>query len=340
MTYQEFIEKVKTQAHEELGYSMDLMKFYPEGFTSDDPQMIEWIKDSNNRFVGEENTRLLTDFLTMEVPEENGHSSIHRIAIRRMFENGEKNGFDAAFREISILQKDIDDAHVDPEKVELRATTDYEKIRDQLILRPLNYSLHIRDLRGCVYRKVSDFALVLYQLLGDANHSLVTSKIKRDELKRWGMESQEDRVMRDALENTARLYPACVFDQRTGKEENFLEKEFTRQDITFHARCDQIILSTFKTTNGAVALFYPGVIEKMMKIMGGPFQAVFMNINDVMIFAKDDPMAYRFAQTAKESSKMGEMLSGKMYLCDGKQVIPGTVVKIYEDEKGRRAEVE
>jgi hypothetical protein len=163
---------------------------------------------------------------------------------------------------------------------------------------------------------------------------MVTSKIKRDELNRWGMEGQEDRVMREALENTARLYPACVFDQRTGKEEDFLEKEFTKQDITFHAVYDQILLSTFKTTNGAVALFYPGVIEKMMKIMGGPFQAVFMNINDVMIFDKDDPMAYHFAQTAKESSKMGEMLSGKMFLCDGKQVIPGIVVKIYEDEKG------
>ena len=108
MTYQEFIEQVKKQAHEELGYSMELMKFYPEGFTSDDPHMIEWIRDSNYRFVGEENTRLLTDFLTMEVPEENGHSSIHRIAIRRMYENGKKNGFDAEFMEISSLQKDIE----------------------------------------------------------------------------------------------------------------------------------------------------------------------------------------------------------------------------------------
>ena len=329
MTYQEFIERIKKQAHEELGYSLELMKFYPEGFTSDDPQMIEWIKDSNNRFVGEENTRLLTDFLTMEVPEKNGHSSIHRIAIRRMFENGEKNGFDAAFKEISSMQKDIDAAQIDLKRLELR--TDYEKIRDQLILRPLNYNLHFRDLKGCVYRKVSDFVLVLYQVLGDVKHSLVTSKIKRDELKRWGMEDQEDRVMQDALENTARLYPACVFDQRTWKEENFLEKEFTKEDITFHAVYDQIILSTFKTTNGAVALFYPGVIENMMKIMGGPFQAVFMNINDVMIFAREDPMAYHFAQTAKKSSKMGEMLSEKIFLCDGKQVIPGIVVKIYEN---------
>ena len=333
MTYQEFIEQVKKQAHEELGYSLELMKFYPEGYTSDDPQMAVWIQDSNMRFVGKEDTKLLTDFLTMEVPEGKGHASIHRIAIRQMYEDAVKYGFDAAFRDISKLQEDINAAQVDQGRIELRATANYEQIRDQLIIRPLNYSLHIRDLNGCVYKRISDFALVLYQLLGDANHSLITSKIKRSELKRWGMEGQEEKVIRDALENTARLYPPCVYDQRTHKEENFLEKEFTKDDITFRLRTDQILLSTFTSTNGAVALFYPGVAEKMKKIMGGPFVAVFMNINDIMIFDKDDEMAYHMAQTARVSSKLGEMLSEKMYLCDGENITPGLVVKVYKDGK-------
>ena len=35
MTYEEFIEQLKKQANEELGYPMEGMKFYPEGFTSD-----------------------------------------------------------------------------------------------------------------------------------------------------------------------------------------------------------------------------------------------------------------------------------------------------------------
>ena len=168
------------------------------------------------------------------------------------------------------------------------------------------------------------------QVISDDGHNLLTSKIKRNEMEKWRI--NEDEVMRSALENTARLYPACVYDQRTQKEEKFMEKEFTRADITMQApHGKMILLSSTRTTNGAAALFYPGVMQKMMKIMGGPFQAVFMNTDDVLIFDKNDNRASGFARTAKEGSMMGEMLSGKPYLCDGKQIIPGIIVNLYSD---------
>ena len=151
-------------------------------------------------------------------------------------------------------------------------------------------------------------------------------------MKKWGI--SEEQAIQDALENTARLFPACVYDQRTQKEENLLEKDFEKKDITMHAvHGDHILVSTFKPINGAVALFYPGVQEKLLQIMGGPFQAVFMNTNDVMIFDKNDNKAYHFAENAKKSGPMGEMLSEKLYLCDGKSITPGIVMKMYPDGK-------
>ena len=332
MTYEEFIEKAKTIGHDELGFPLERMKFYPRGYTSDDEKEQTFIQDSNWRYVGEQSDELLTDFLVMETPEGQGHSTIHRVAIRYMYEDGQKRGFDEALQDIRSVQKELDDSHVDHNRIEQRALGDYEAIREQLIIRPLNYNLHIRDLKGCVYKRISDFALVLYQIIGNTEHNLSTSKIKRSELKKWGV--SEERAIQDALENTAKLFPACVYDQRTHKEENLLEKDFEKKDITFHApHGDQILISTVQTLNGAVALFYPGVQEKLVQIMGGPFQVVFMNINDIMIFDKEDQKAYHFAQTAKESSSMGEMLSGKLYLCDGKSITPGIVVKMYSDGK-------
>ena len=44
--------------------------------------------------------------------------------------------------------------------------------------------------------------------------------------------------------------------------------------------------------------------------------AVFMNVNDVLLFELDDPSIWRYAKVASKSSDMGEMLSGKCYLCD------------------------
>ena len=333
MTYEDFIEQYKRRAHEELGYDLERMKFYPEGYTSDDQLKLEWIRDSNLRYTGEENTKLLTDILILEVPRDEHNSTFHRIAIRQMYERGQKNGFDTAFNDNREMHNEIKDADVDMERIEARASGDYERIRDQLILRPLSYSLHVKDLRGCVYRKVNDFVLCLYQVLADTGHNLTTSKIKRMDLEKWGIE--EDQVMHDALVNTARLYPACVYDQRTQKEENLLEKEFTKEDISVQAPHSKLInLSTFGTTNGTVALFSPGVLEKLMKIMGGPFQAVFMNTNDVLIFDKDDKAAYQFVKTAKQGKTgMGEKLSEKIYLCDGKHMIPGIIVQVYSDGK-------
>ena len=332
MTYEKFIERYKARVHEELGCDLDRMKFYPAGYTTGDPVMLEWIRDTNLRYTGEGNSRLLTDILAIEVPESGTVGIQYSIAIRHIYNDGQKNGFEAIYEAIRNMRKDAGDVSVDEDRINARASGSYERIRDQLILRPLNYGLHIRDLRGCVYRKVNDFVLCLYQVLADTGQTLMTSKIKRNELEEWGVE--EDVVMHHALENTARLYPPCVYDQRTRKEENFLEKEFTREDIMFQAPHGKLLtLSTFETNNGAVSLFYPGVIEKMLRIMGGPFQAVFMNTNDVLIFDKHDHAAYSFAKTAQGSTGLGEMLSGKIYMCDGKHMIPGIIVEVYPDGK-------
>ena len=134
----------------------------------------------------------------------------------------------------------------------------------------------------------------------------------------------EEKVMQAALENSMRLFPPCVHNFKLQKEVNFLSEGFSKEEIMFTSpftNKKQLLLSTFGTVNGAVALFYPGVIEKMMKVMEGPFLAVFMNINDVMIFERTDIASGRqFAGTAKSGSKLGEMLSGKLYLCDEKGI--------------------
>ena len=322
MTYLEFIEQVKEKAHSELSYDLDMMEFLPEGYTSDDPTKLEEIRFANRRFVGVEADCLLTDFLLLQKKDEkSGIMNVQRLAIRKMYEDSKKKGFDTIFGEVRKTKKGIDEAVIDNEALSKRGDANYDGIREQLILRPLNYSLHIQDLKNCVYQKIGDFVLVLYQLIGNAEHLLTTSKIKRNELEMWGMADQMERVMRDALENTARLFPPCVYNQRTQKEVNFLTEDFTKEDIIYE-NSNMILLSTTKTTNGAVALFYPGVVEKMMEIMGGSFSAVFMNINDVMIFSRNDPRADRYADGAKHSNPMGEMLSGRIYFCDKNGVRP------------------
>ena len=321
MTYEEFIELFKSRAQSDLSYDPALMEFYKEGYSSDDPKILEWIIETNKRFSGQESTWLLKDFLVLKEDAGNGVFVAQRVAIHDLYMDAEKEGFDSVFEDIRKAHEEIVRAKIGG-VISKRTSGSYEAIREQLIVRPLNYSLYIDELAGRVYRKIGDFVLVLYQLIGDSAKTLVSSKIYRDELTKWGMSGQTDKVIDEALANTSRLFPACVYDYRKSSEEdmpvNFLEGDFERKDLTPDGRT--ILLSTFKTTNGAAALFYPGVAEKMMRIRGGAFWVVFMNINDAMIFERGDRLAEEYARAAKRGGGLEEMLSSRIYLCSEKGI--------------------
>ena len=319
MTYQEFVDELKLRVQKELAGSFDSVDFYPEGYTSNDPEMLEFILLCNSQFGDRQDSPWLnTDMLVLSKGTEVVQRQ--RIALKDLYKDVEEHGFDAVFEELCKLTKNFIEIG-DSEAINTRLTSDYNRIRDQLIIRPLNYGLHMQDLQGCVYKKIGDFVLALYQLVGDSDECLTSSKIKRDEVKNWNVD--EATVIQNALENTKRLVPACVHNMKTAEPMDLFTGNFTRDDITdVMYNNKSIILSTFKFTNGAVSLFYPGVVEKMMEIMDGPFLAAFMNINDVMIFERDSHLARKYADSARKSSEMGEMLSGRLYNCDKNGIRP------------------
>ena len=317
MDYEEYVKKIRQQAKEELGYTEDMMEFYPRGYVSEDPEMLEWIRDGNLRFAGLTSDILLTDILLLKKKAPgSGVMRLHRIPTERCWSR--KKDLEDIFKEIREDLALTDKATYSKEALDKRSSGVYEEIRDRLIIRPLNYRLHELDLRGRLYHRRGDIAFVLYQLVGDNKDVLTTSKILKEELKVWGVDILQ--VMEDALNNTARLYPACVYDKKTHREVDLLKTDLAKQDIMVGD--GQTLISTFKTVNGAIALFYPGVVTKLMQIFGGPFYAVFMNINDVMIFERNDVRTRAAAKSAKQSSSMGEMLSGRRYLCDENGINP------------------
>ena len=331
MTYQEFVDELKLRVQKELAGSFDSVDFYPEGYTSNDPEMLEFILLCNSQFGDRQDSPWLnTDMLVLskgikraiENDADADTDIVQRqgIALKDLYKDVEEHGFDAVFEELRKLTKNFVGIG-DSEAINTRLTSNYSRIRDQLIIRPLNYGLHMQDLQGCVYKKVGDFVLALYQLVGDVSEYVASSKIKRDEVKAWNVDEED--VIKDALENTKRLFPACVHAKDTEEKIDFFTGNFTRDDITEVMYGDKsILLSTFRITNGAVSLFYPGVVEKMMEIMDGPFLAAFMNINDVMIFERDSHLARKYADSARKSSEMGEMLSGRLYNCDKNGIRP------------------
>lgn len=315
MSYEEFVEKLKKSIQGDLGYRKEEIEFFEAGYQAIEPKAIQFIRDVNHTYTGEDSPVLLLDVLLLKkeiLPEV---YQIQRVDTKSLYQVALKEGYEEALSRIPENKGKNQAGPIGIDRLKMRVSGNYQDVQDQLIVRPLNYDLHAGELEKAVYRRMGDVTLVLYQILNDTDpKNFLTSKIQKPELRRWNMEDREDEVLDAALQNTAKLYPAVVYDWKRKDETDFLKGSFTREEISFPK--NGIMLTTHLSVNGAAALFYPGVVPKMMEIMGGPFAAVFMNTTDVMILDKDDAMLESWMKTAGEKTSIGEYLSDKSYVCD------------------------
>lgn len=315
MTYEEFINRLKNASHKDFGYPEENIEFFSEGYQSFEPQAVQFIRDANRTYTGKDSSILQIDLLILKTEILKEVYQFQRIDTKALYEIAQKEGFEKAISRIPGYKRGTAAGKTAIEHIKARASGNYAEIRDQLIVRPLNYDLHIGELKKAVYRRIGDVTLVLYQIMDDSDpKNFQTSKIQKPEIDRWGMTGREEEILDAALANTARLYPAVVYDQKKRDEEDFLKGSFTREDISFPK--NRIMLTTHLPINGAVTLFYPGVLPKMLKIMGGPFLAVFMNTTDVMIVDRNYAMLESLTKIAGKRTPVGEYLSDKSYLCD------------------------
>ena len=182
-------------------------------------------------------------------------------------------------------------------------------VKNQLIVKPLNREKYKGLLSDSVYKSVGDFALALYRFIICNDTILLTSKITYDDLRRWHLEENLNTLFHKALENSAKLFPPHIIDLRTGCEEMLFDRRGTYDS-------KEILLSAQVDFNGAASLFYPGVMNEMMKVMAGPFIAIFLGTSYIRIHRPDD-FSYMLTHAVVHDSKLfDDFLSGKIYYCD------------------------
>lgn len=164
--------------------------------------------------------------------------------------------------------------------------SNYESIKDELILRPLNFTRNDAALNGACYIKNGDIALVLYLVIKDDEKTMNTAKVAEDIVKSWGIGKMA--VMIDAMNNTAKKYPARMFtnllniDNASDSESDFMSDTY---DKKLNSGTIPMVTTT-KKTNGAISIFYPEVKEKISEMFDGSFYVAFTSIHEAMIHKK------------------------------------------------------
>ncbi len=195
---------------------------------------------------------------------------------------------------------------------------DYEKIKPNLFVRLLNLDKNRGELKNSVFFSIGDIAMALYVRMGKFDDVVSSFKVKKDMVERWDRRQEE--VFADALQNTSCITPPRIFQwEKLVFEPDYRGDDFMDTLTDFPLKKDAAgnCLSTEERTNGAVAVFLPGVAKRLSDLMGSGFYMVFTSIHEVMIHNDKEAEVERLRSvlidTLREATPEDEVLTLNIY---------------------------
>ena len=160
----------------------------------------------------------------------------------------------------------------------------YQKIRKYLFVKPLNKKAHSLELEDAVHKDVGDIACVVYMMLSNTNEYFCV-KIKNQHLKQWKM--TKEAVMEEALKNTCQMTPPFIYTNGKNKSGgSFMDNGafcLSKSDIVMGVQ-----LCTNAKENGAVCVFFPGILQRLAQLMESDLYILFTSRNESSIYSVNE----------------------------------------------------
>ena len=316
----------------ELGLTEQNVRFYDKGVVpgEGDAALADHISWKNARYLNEDSNAVLSSTLMIQLPVgTEGNAEYISFSMEELSQTYQKGGLDGV---LSAVVTSLKECKINAEKTAgaLEHFAEYEGIKNRLILRPLNYDDNEQILKHGIYRRVGDMALVLYISLGGGKQgsstNVMSTMVSRELFLLWGMEGDEDeeRVLNWAMSNTMRLQPPvfCIISLPAMKVKYIPFMDGT-DGVEVDLDCPMApVLSTEQEINGAIAAFYPGVLERLHQIVGEDFHLVFTSIYDVHIHPisgkiRVETMRDCLAGMNHDINRREELLSRQIYRYNG-----------------------
>lgn len=319
MIYQEFCKefkervlKNKTWGIKEAGY-----RFYPNGLMAQgDPKLLEFIRNTNAKYHGIESDILCGDYVVLRVDMGCDEIAESRYAMRDLYERYQSCGWqeifnilDGHFATVKKFRRDVFSAPFES----------YEAAKERLMIRPINYTDNKFLLKNHIYKLYGDIALVVYLVFYDDERGLGGTKLPKQLLTKWNKSCEE--VYWTGFENTVKKALPRVYENPCADYENPNIGDFMSEDSRIKSLNTFLapMVTTTKKMNGAIAMFYPGVKEKLAELIGGSFYAVFTSIHEARIHRVDSMPLENVLHTLQEINEQfpkEELLSRRVFLYD------------------------
>lgn len=196
---------------------------------------------------------------------------------------------------------------------------DYDTAKSRLFVRLINYDRNADILRDVVHKTLGDIVFTVYAIVDENEFGIVSTKVLKSMVKKW--DKNEDDIFNEAIKNTYYLTPPRIYkwegvlcDESYAGESFMNDEDICDLDKSFSGN----ILSTTRKTNGAVAVFLPGVAERIAELLDSDFYMVFTSIHEVMIHStgsgvdpKDSKLVLQ--DTLRKVTPSSDYLTEKIY---------------------------
>ena len=329
MEYDAFLHELLEQLpkRDEFGLSEEDIAFYPDGFKGKEDGDEYFVRDTNIMYHRTESNVLIGDCIQVFMPED--HAERFRLSCKNLFEDFSKKGWERIWE---IIRSNLDRTrHLARTGIkELLEENNYEVLRSRLIIRAVNFNEHRFSLKGAIYRKIGDMALVLYVLVDDwregERRNLTSAKMRRELSEQWGLE--EDDIFEKALGNTYMMAPPRMYFSALDVTDPPYERGAfmaLNSQITTIQPSQVPIVTTTSQMNGAIAMFYPGVMEKIAEMIGGDYYVAFTSMHEARIHKVGTISPVEVARRIKHVNKtinksegQDDALTSKVYLYEQK----------------------
>lgn len=176
----------------------------------------------------------------------------------------------------------------------VKAVKSLDTAKTRLILSVCNAEINASYLKGKVFERIEDLALVP-RVCADITDGVVSSSmISKELMKSWGV--TEDEVMKEAKRNAPKLLPPVIMDscavamkmisemKQSGEVPNFMDEKDMLSTISHSS---MIIVTTAAQFTGA-SLFYDGILEHFANALDGYFYVIPSSSAEFLILPGND----------------------------------------------------
>lgn len=203
----------------------------------------------------------------------------------------------------------------------IKAVKSWDMAKTRLILSVCNAEINASYLKGKVFERIEDLALVPRVCADITDGVISSSMISKELMKSWGI--TEDEVMREAKSNAPKLLPPVIMDsyavamkmvsemKQNGEVPDFDEKDI----LPMISHSSMIIVTTAAQFTGA-SLFYDGILEYFANALDGYFYVIPSSSAEFLILPGNDTYL-----TPEEISAMIQSVNVDKDIIDPKMVL-------------------